>query len=536
MLHAPKRRAGRAVAVVAGLAVAVVPLAASPALAKAPTLTVDKYIDTTNGPTTIVGGSSQDVRYVIDVTANGGKANDVVLTDVLPEGLTFTAATAGVCAEDDGTVTCDLGDIARNTTASVAIRATVDEFYADPTDVADSRLQYAKSQVFVEMVDEVTTAEVSCPSGFVPVDGGLVVNDGPVSGDIFVTNSSALLDGWHVQVLNETGQRVTGDLVVACLGEETSGGTVFPLDISATGQNGPTSVLDSEEDTLTLTTGGCPAGTVPVSPSYDVDGAGLLLSSGPDADNGWTFVLEAVDADLAGSAARQCLSEETADGLGRLSFTSPEQPVEGTVPDGATTDVRPTCVGDAKDLTGSFITETGVLHLGMLPGDGSRGQRFYNDAGEDETVVADVQCVETAVTPTEGSKKITNTATAVSSNAGSASGSADLRAIATGEVPKQSVEIDNVRIQNNGKRVKADVTCALRCTVTGYATADKRYGTIKKGKRFAYGKLRLAAGESGVLKMKVKKRYRDAASTVSASMEYTATFRGSGFDTVEIEK
>ena len=66
------------------------------------------------------------VTYTLTVKNEGSAAaNDVVVTDQLPDGVTFVSATAP-CAEAAGTVTCALGSLAAGATRTVTITATVD--------------------------------------------------------------------------------------------------------------------------------------------------------------------------------------------------------------------------------------------------------------------------------------------------------------------------------------------------------------------------------------------------------------------------
>ena len=53
------------------------------------------------------------MTYTVNVSNSGlDGAEDVVLTDNLPAGVTYISATPdqGICDESGGTVTCELGD------------------------------------------------------------------------------------------------------------------------------------------------------------------------------------------------------------------------------------------------------------------------------------------------------------------------------------------------------------------------------------------------------------------------------------------
>ncbi|MBN1122452.1 MAG: DUF11 domain-containing protein [Anaerolineae bacterium] len=68
-----------------------------------------------------------DVVFTIDIDEQGaGAATGVEATLVLPTGLTYVSNT-GTCTHTAGTVTCDIGAIAMNGSASVTVTASVDE-------------------------------------------------------------------------------------------------------------------------------------------------------------------------------------------------------------------------------------------------------------------------------------------------------------------------------------------------------------------------------------------------------------------------
>jgi uncharacterized repeat protein (TIGR01451 family) len=85
----------------------------------------DLLITKTDSPDPVTVGDN--VTYTV-VVSNGGPdaAQNVVLTDTLPGGVTFVSATPdqGSCSESGGTVTCNLGNIASGASVNIVIVVT----------------------------------------------------------------------------------------------------------------------------------------------------------------------------------------------------------------------------------------------------------------------------------------------------------------------------------------------------------------------------------------------------------------------------
>jgi len=85
----------------------------------------DISVTKTDSPDPVTTGNT--LTYTVTVTNNGpSDATDVTLTDTLQAGVTFvsTSSTQGTCSEASGTVTCNIGGMAKASVVTVTIKVT----------------------------------------------------------------------------------------------------------------------------------------------------------------------------------------------------------------------------------------------------------------------------------------------------------------------------------------------------------------------------------------------------------------------------
>jgi uncharacterized repeat protein (TIGR01451 family) len=84
-------------------------------------------VSKSDSPDPVAAGAT--LSYTVDVTNDGpAEAENVVLTDILPAGVSFVSSVPGspTCTEAAGTVTCNLGNISSGDTSQVTIDVLVD--------------------------------------------------------------------------------------------------------------------------------------------------------------------------------------------------------------------------------------------------------------------------------------------------------------------------------------------------------------------------------------------------------------------------
>lgn len=513
----------------AGLPLLLAPASAAPAPRLELSITADK--------TTAAGGDS--VVYTLSVKNTGGSvATAPVITHTVPDGLTLTSAPG--CSTTGATLTCTLGDLAAGATAAPrTVTATVDAFTAPAPSDSGHRLVYVKEEKFVELpAGKATTASLACPAGHVVTDGSLQLDSVHASSatDVFTTESRADdvdgRSGWVASVVND-GARATGKLRVSCLATQTTGSSHTHALVGGVTHTTGTATGADGDGVIAATSGSCASGQVAIAPSFRfVAGSGLMTSSAPQGA-GWSFTAEELEDDSELVASVACLDLATAPAHGhsaQLGLRSVD-PVARMIEDGASGSVETSCGPSAYAVAGGFsATEPGLLQVGFDPRYETRAHQFFNDSGDKARAEVSAVCLESSLGGERGSKQITSTAV-VTSGTRSASGSTTITAIAGGEPATPSISAAGAQHNAAGSKIKVTVSCgAAPCTLTGKAISlGSESGGIAKGKQIGYGKTKLAAGQTKVLKLGVKSSFRTQVKS-SGFKKFTLTLRGGGVD------
>ena len=153
-------------------------------------------------------------------------ANDVLITDTLPVGVTFVSADAP-CVEAAATVTCEIGTLAPGEEKSYEVKVTVDPFgTADPSYDHLTDVQRVEAQIDLN-AGEQKTVQVSCPSGFFATDGSVRIDHidqgtGDWTAPQVLESRASSRSTWQGTVKNTATGRAQAKIFAVCVRETTS--------------------------------------------------------------------------------------------------------------------------------------------------------------------------------------------------------------------------------------------------------------------------------------------------------------------------
>ena len=378
--------------------------------------TADISIRKTADASTYVGGAA--VTYTL-VAHNGGPstAQAVTADDDLPAGVTFVSVSpaAPTCTLVARHLHCDLGALAPGADATVTIVTRADGAPpAGSTDIHKITVDKAEQSQALQ-AGEAKTFDVTCGANAIASDGSVEVmhvDQGTgTPADVRVAEARSIALGtYRFTVENTTTGQAQIKLFVACLPYDTDPSdhthpiVVGPLQILATGAVAP------GRHTLTIPTS---AGHRAVAPGIEVLSGRARLVGGEPNGNGWTFIVEVLEAASVNLSIR-ALDNST--GLGgdpghvhAFGFEHVVRTV--SLPPGVSVQ-RVECPTGYKGIVGAFDLPAGILPLGNEPQPINRDFRLLNTTGQNVSVTLGLVCITIDAGPPGVATTIVNTATA----------------------------------------------------------------------------------------------------------------------------
>lgn len=425
----------------------------------------------------------ETVEYKLTVTNDSDAdvpATGTVVTDTLPADLTYVPGSlrdnGNGCAFVAKTLTCNAGTFPVGFSSTIRFKATVSNTVTSnglPTTIGHN-VDVQKQEVFADLTAGATRSfSVWCPSGYLPTDGGLLVDavdQGGYYSDIVTTRSrptaSGGLKGWTVSVANLGDHRGQGKVKVTCLDETIGSSHGHTHDIVVTGSTGPT----APQSTVSRA---CPAGYVPVAPWFEVSSGFVSVRSSYAIGNTWFWQFD-YDPGAQFTYDVSCLAPQTTSTNGHsapLALTAFSRTI--TVAADSRSEGVQQCGDLSHAITGGYHgADEALLALGREQRGTNYMFRFWNDDWDlSWNALIQVQCVGVRTASERTYYTVTNTATVSTSEADRSgsdnSSSAVLEIDGDPVTPPGGVSIaaggSRTEVNNKIKYVNVSVVCLEDC-------------------------------------------------------------------------
>ncbi len=368
-------------------------------------VSISKTVDNDNPHTGDV------VTYTLKA-ANAGPAtaNNVVVTDALPAGVTFVSADAP-CTEAGGTVTCNLGSIAGGSSKTVQVKVKVDTIaVSNPTGTHDIDVQKVEAQIDLDP-GQTRTLSVDCPTGYIVTDGSVRTDavdqgTGTLASTQVNRSSASSLGTWTGTIRNDASGRAQAKIFAVCVKAQTSDADGHHHDLIVSDPVTVTQTLMAGRNTVTLP---CGPGTLAIAPGFNSSGDLDILTSKESGD-GWTWDVDVPEGTTATFSIR-CLSKKVSAENGHtheLKLERLQQHV--VVPAGQVVEVQLTCNDNAKGIVGGFDLDPGLISLGNDPRPKTRAFKLMNRTDHDLNADLSLLCLDGRTGGEAGVSYIVNTA------------------------------------------------------------------------------------------------------------------------------
>lgn len=337
-----------------------------------------QIVKTVNDPTPQVGDT---ITYTLTARNNGpAVAQNVVVTDQLPAGVTFVSASAP-CTQANGNITCVLGDLDPGETVALQVKVKIDAWTTPSTEGYHGiDVQKVETQIDLEP-GQVRTIQAVCPSGYFVSDGSVRIDHidqgtGDWTAPEVMESRAVNNSTWQGTVNNTATGRAQAKIFAVCIRETTS----------PDGHGHNLVVSNPVIKTVDLANGNneavlnCPAGTTAIQPGFISDAPGLVMYSQPEG-NGWKFVFKTSDAQTGDQAvfSIRCLSKQLSTTDGHSHDLSLQRiQTEQTIQPGQVNEIQLTCPDGSKGIVAGWDLDYGLVSLGNDPRPVTRAFKVYN--------------------------------------------------------------------------------------------------------------------------------------------------------------
>ncbi len=307
-----------------------------------------------------------------------GTAENVVVSDTLPAGLTFVSADAP-CAEVNGTITCAVTSLAPGHEVAFQVKAKVDVWGTADTS-AKHRLDVQKVEAQIDLeAGQERTITANCPSGYFVSDGSVRVDHidqgtGDWTSPQVLESRASAIDTWQGTVKNTASGRAQAKIFAVCIKRSTldAGNHSHDLITTDTITVSDEALAGRNEATLQ-----CGPGQTAIQPGFESSSAADLVYSQPEG-NGWKFVLDVKESAQVTFSIR-CLTRQVTFVNGHTHDLALERiTTEVTINGGAVNEAQLTCADGSKGIVAGWDLDPGLVSLGNDPRPITRAFKLYN--------------------------------------------------------------------------------------------------------------------------------------------------------------
>jgi uncharacterized repeat protein (TIGR01451 family)/fimbrial isopeptide formation D2 family protein len=320
-------------------------------------------------------------------------ANNVVITDPIPVGLSFVSADAP-CTESGGTVNCAIGSLMPGEVKTYQVKVTVDA-WGNANPAANHQLDVQKVETQIDLdPGQIRTVQAVCPSGYFVSDGSVRIDHidqgtGDWTAPQVLESRASSLDTWQGTVKNTATGRAQAKIFAVCIQKKTVADGTHTHDLIVSDAITVTDIVPAGKKTATLQ---CGPGQTAINPGFESSKPANLVYSEPEG-NGWKFVLDVHEAAQV-TFSINCLTRQVSVTDGHTHDLQFQHIVkEFTIPAGTVNEAQLTCADGYKGIVADMDLDDGLVSLGNDPRPVTRAFKIYNPTDHDLNARLSLLCL-----------------------------------------------------------------------------------------------------------------------------------------------